>query len=301
MMQSQDTTLAALSREFSDETSRAKEAFQMGRKEYARSSILHLTSYCFECHTRSPNGPDFFGGQDLKIEFRDTQSLVYAEYLLATRRFQEAFQTLNQILDRGAEQPHQIFDMDRASRLALVVAVRYMRSPEMTEKVASTILKNRRSPFYLQSSARSWLASVEAWKRDNRAKKLDDPFGLSQELLQRATQKSAIFENRFGDIEYLRVQSLLHPVVTRETRPAILGESLFILGVAYEQTRDVATWNLHEEFFEACIQRVPKTIWSQRCYTRLEESLFFGFSGSSGTHIPKEIVDRLKRLREIAF
>ena len=80
-----------------------------------------------------------------------------------------------------------------------------------------------------------------------------------------------------------------------------LGEALYLTGLSYEAVRDLAVWSLHENYFESCVRRVPHTSWSELCYRRLEESVYFGFTGSSGLRLPLDVQVRLQELQKLAL
>jgi hypothetical protein len=104
-----------------------------------------------------------------------------------------------------------------------------------------------------------------------------------------------------GDIYYLRALSELHLLMTQQLPPQQIGETLYLTGVSYEAVKDLSIWTLHENYFESCIRTVPKTDWAKKCYKRLEESIYFGYTGSSGTNIPADVQMRLQSLQKLAF
>ena len=82
------------------------------------------------------------------------------------------------------------------------------------------------------------------------------------------------------------------------SQPADQARALYLLGRAYEVLDDLGSWNLHESYYEACLLKDPRGQFARTCYDRLEASLYMGFSGSAGTHLPAEERDRLQRLKQ---
>jgi hypothetical protein len=52
-------------------------------------------------------------------------------------------------------------------------------------------------------------------------------------------------------------------------------------------------------YYESCVRTSPKTQLSKTCYHRLKNSILLGYSGSSGTHLPREERERLKELQKL--
>ena len=44
----------------------------------------------------------------------------------------------------------------------------------------------------------------------------------------------------------------------------------------------------------------PKTPLARQCFAQLSDRLYFGFTGSSGTHLPDDELARLATLRQLA-
>jgi hypothetical protein len=82
-------------------------------------------------------------------------------------------------------------------------------------------------------------------------------------------------------------------------KPEEEAEALYLLGRAYEVLDELGSWNLHEAYYETCVQKAPKSSWAKMCFARFEASILQGYSGSSGTHIPAYERDKLKTLKEL--
>ena len=54
-------------------------------------------------------------------------------------------------------------------------------------------------------------------------------------------------------------------------------------------------------YFEQCMQKHPKSIIARRCYDAYHDAIYEGFTGSSGTHVPKEFKDKLKKYKEMVL
>jgi hypothetical protein len=299
-MQAEDPTLNFLSRGFHDEIKRAREAFEIGHREYARGTLLNVTAYCIECHTRTASGPSF-QTDEVQKTLKSLRPLDRGEYLLAIRQYDAALNEFDQVIRAGVGTRNNVFDVDRATRLALSITVRFRNDPNASLKIVNDVLESKTVPYYLKSTAKTWKQSLNEWKKESKRAARRDVLKTCQTLVHRARAKQQGPDDRAGDIEMMRVQGLLHPVLASEKNPTRLGQALYLLGVAYEAVKDLAMWSLHEDYYETCIRKVPHSEWSAQCYRKLEESVLLGYTGSAGTSIPEDVEKRLNELQKLAL
>jgi len=298
-MQSQDPALEFLSKGFQQEIHRAREAFDGGHTEYARGSLLNVTAFCIECHTRTRSGPSF-QNTTTDQELKSLRPLNRGEYLLATRQFPAALKEFTAVIQGGTTQGNNIADLDRAVQLALQITVRYQGDPKATLNVTKDIQSAPSLPYYMKQTAKVWQASAESWKKESKRKN-KDRLKLAQSLVHDARALQNGREDQTGDIQMMRVQAFLHPVVAQEKDTARLGQALFLLGVAYESVKDEAMWTLHEDYYRTCIEKDPHSEWSSKCYRNLEASILQGYTGSGGTRVPEEVSKDLEKMKVLAL
>jgi hypothetical protein len=302
-IQKQDPSLRFISSAFRQDVERIEESYRLGQKEYARYSIMNLTSYCIECHTRTSSGPSF-NSDKLNNSLSSLNPIQKIEFLVASRQFDLALSSLeSHIKNRLAGSETGFNDLEKSVRYALAVTIKFQDSPSKAEHFINLIEQTKNTPFYLQQSAKSWKLAIKSWKSEKKSKfkNPSDYLKKARELMNRARQTQTGSIDRSGDIYYLRALSILHKVLMLNLSKDQLGESLLLTGTAYEAVRDLEVWSLHDNYFESCIRQVPHTSWSQSCYKKLEESYYFGFSGSSGLRIPIDIQMKLDQLKKLAF
>lgn len=302
MLREKDPTLRFVASAFHEDLRRVDEAFSMGKREYARYTLMNVTAYCIECHTRTSSGPSF---QTPEIEkaLVALNSLERGEYLLATRQFDRALVEFESVIRGELAKDGNLFQLDRAVRYSLAVSIKFLRNPQKALSIVEMIEKSSRSPFFLKQSARSWKSALTSWVRE-RSQGQGNPNELlstSRKLIDQGKIAQSGFADRGGDVYFLRALSDLHQLMSMKISKPVLGESLFLTGVAYESVRDLSVWSLHENYFESCIRQLPASKWSAQCYKRLEESVLAGFTGSSGTRLPMDVQVRLGELKKLAL
>lgn len=296
-----DPSYGFLSEGFREEIKGSLDAFKQGKKEYARYNLLNVTSYCIECHTRTASGPEF-KNPDLSNSLKRLPALERGEYLLSVRQFDAALEDFMRVLTLQNEQKFDFYEYDRALRYALAITVKFQRDPVKTEKLINQISASPKVPYFLKQAANSWRGSIQAWKKERPLKKptVQERLALAESLIERGRKAQQGTADRNGDIDILRGLSELHQVLWQKLSKEQMGKVLYLTGVAYQSVRDMALWNLHENYFETCIRRVPHSTWAQACYKSLEESVFMGYTGTSGTSIPYDVQTRLAALEKLA-
>ncbi len=78
-----------------------------------------------------------------------------------------------------------------------------------------------------------------------------------------------------------------------------LPEAFYWLSLSERATGYDAFYSLADAYLRACITRWPDQPYARKCFEEYEEFVEFGYSGSSGTHIPDDVKQELERLRKM--
>jgi hypothetical protein len=277
---------------------RAAEAYDMGQLEYARGVAKNATSHCFRCHSVTKAGGGAAAWDLNSLELSSLTPLERADLLVAARKYDDASKLLEGLLgnkDYAREAP---FDFEQALRKYLSLMIRAENNPNRPLKELDRILEMKDLPYYLSEQARSWRNSLLSWsKKPAKKTKKSDALTEAREHINRAGEIKQFAKDHAGDIEYLRATALLHEHLRAAKDTKSIADAYFLLGRAYEVLDELGYWNLHEKYYESCIITMPRSDLAKKCYDRLEASVYFGFSGSSGVHIPAAEQARLKRLK----
>jgi hypothetical protein len=302
-VQNRDPVLSFLSVGFQEEIARSLDAFKQGYREYARVNLLHVSSYCIECHTRTKSGPSL-DTNAIQSTWSTMRPIDQLEYLVSTRQFEKARHLSMTLTQEGLSSQTNVFDLDRIVRLGLLITVRYEQNPDHALNLVETLEKINPLPFYLKVASVSWKKQILSWK--SRYRPNPKPQSSSQNRLALPVARELIERmnvspktERYFEIDMLRVQALLNPTISHSLDSESLGESLYLLGISYEVTKDLALWSLHESYFEACVRKLPGSKWANKCYESLEKSLYFGYTGTRGTFLPPDVENKLKELKKM--
>ena len=296
----QDPMLSYSLENLQSDLSRAYEAFDQGRTEYARSVAKAATTHCVSCHSLTKEGQR--AGWDLnQFSALPLTPLERVDLIIATRRYEEASLYLETLLANRDYIQTTPFDFESALRKYLSLMIRAEHNPTRPLHKLNRILEIKEVPYYISEQARSWRNSLQEWEKGKKRKTKSDLLTQARERIQRAVQVQQFAKDHAGDIEYLRATDLLHEYLRVTKGAKGVAQAYYLLGQAYEVLDELGHWNLHETYYESCIKAVPHSDLAKKCYGRLESSIYAGFSGSSGVHIPSLERQRLKTLKEMTL
>ncbi len=296
-----DPSVTFISTDFTEDLAKIDESLSMGKKDFARYNLMNLPAYCIECHTRTSTGPSF-RSPELENALKKMSGLERGEYLLATRQFDAALKEFSNVIDERLSKKNDFFSLDKAVRHALSITVKYLKDPKKSLLIAQKVKSSKASPYYLRLNAEGWEVAIQDWMKEETSSDQSPAAVLKRcrEWIAKAQQMSVGLVDRGGDIYFLRALSDLHQVLMSKLNPDQTGEALYMTGVSYEAVRDLSPSALHEDYYASCIRKVPHSSWSAKCFQRFEESIYFGYTGSSGLRLPEDEAKRLEDLRGLA-
>lgn len=80
---------------------------------------------------------------------------------------------------------------------------------------------------------------------------------------------------------------------------SMMSEVLYSLGILHKNKGDIYLYSLSDLYFKKCILDYPNSAFAKKCYKAYEQSINFGFTGSSGTHIPASLKKELAKLKAL--
>ncbi len=296
-----DPTLKIVNGLLAQETKDAVAALKSGNREYARTVLRTVPSYCVSCHTRNTSGAHF---KELALEPIGPALTRFerGEFFAATRQFQRALAEFNGIIEDPKAPEADHWEWRRAIESSLMIAVRAERSPALAEKIVDNILKAKNAPQYLLLDAKAWKKSITEWKAEapNPSKTEDSLRSEAMRLMAKAKETQQFMMDRSADILYLRSSAVIHDLLQVAQDPKVLADAFFMAGMSYEVLNPLKRENLHQNYYEACVRKLPHTEIAQFCYRRYEENVILGYTGSGGTSVPESVKERMNRLESLS-
>lgn len=281
-----------------DDLNRAAYTFEIGQTEYSRTVAKASLTHCFRCHSATPEK----GSKTWDIEQvhnLNLEPLEKADLLVATRKFDKALEYMESLANSPDFMKNYAFDVEGLLRRYLAMIIRVEKDPLRALKRLKTFTQIDEMPHYIAEQAEGWRQSLKDWSKEKKVgvRNAKDLFHEVDKRFKKAESLQSYEKDHAGDVEYLRATGLLHENMKLLKSPEDQARAFFMLGRAYEVLDELGSWNLHENYYEGCLLKAPKSEIAHKCYSRLEASLYLGYSGSAGTHLPPEERDRLKALK----
>lgn len=299
---SSDPAIPYFATQFREDIQRAHESLESDHRTYARSVLRTSMSYCISCHTRSDAGPKFTEYMSDAFVLK-LQPMERARYYTATRQYESALKQFIAILEDPNTGKNRPFDIERAARSALAIAVRVYKDPEQATKIVKDVIDKPVTPLFVRNDATAWLKSIQAWKKDKNTILATEAGMLSKVkgLIAQAEAQQRYPADMKGDIYYLRATSLIHDYFNKYSKPKYATEMYYYAGASYDALKELGFWTLHEMYYEKCVRETPHSAMARKCYESLEQSVLLGYSGSAGLFLPATVQKQLNELRALAI
>lgn len=298
----QEPATAALSGLFSQYARETRRRFTLGDRDTVQARVRTLVSLCFTCHSRERASTDYLD-MERHLDALKLPPFDKAQYLAATRQFDKAIDALGSVVAQPARDERALLLQARAIRDLLTLLVRVKDDAKATQAFLDGLSKRDDLAPFLRRPVATWQRDVAAWRKEgfdaNRAT-AKELFTRGKVLVLKASGPRSYLPDEQFDVAYLRASGYLNLALAREPKLPQRGEALFLLGLCAGALKSPLLWEVDQLFFEACVRENPKTPLARQCFTQLSERIYFGYTGSSGTHVPDDELERLSTLRALA-
>ena len=298
----QEPATAALSSLFARYAQDTRRRFEAGELEAVSLRVRTLTSLCFTCHSRERAPADFADLQQ-RLDGMKLAPLEKAQVLAATRQFDAALETYRGLLDTKPANERALLEYARALQDTMAILVRVKDDAKATAELLDALGQREDLPPFMRGTITAWRADVTAWQKERFDALKATPDALyrrAQELVQKANGARTFLADERHDVAYLRASGYLNLALGKNPKLKTRGEALSLLGVCAGALKSPLLWDVDLLFFEACVRENPKTKLAKRCFQQLSDRVYLGYTGSSGTHIPEDELERLTELRALA-
>jgi hypothetical protein len=287
-------------------------AFQNNNKPFARVRLRATTQMCMSCHTQLSNKTPSKALKSFKMLSQKDfmNNFEYGNYLFLTHQYKDAANVFEKEIEfriennRKLEQLHKSktthylnSTVEKSLRRIITIYTKINYQP----KKAIKLLKKYKSAPYLsrplKQDIQDWLLSLKEWTK----KKFNGKITNEKKLTEFITKYLAPLETNqsvdsSADIPLLIASGAMYKYLDKNSNSPQSGNILYWLSVVDKQFNFSSFFDLSEVYLKQCIINNQKTTIAKKCFNRLKENITIGYSGSSGTHIPKEERQELARL-----
>lgn len=292
-----DPTLKIVGKLLREQSEIAVSALKQNKPDFARRILRSMPSYCISCHTRNATGPQFSMMQ-LEPSYTGLSDLELGQFYAASRQFDRALEQFRKVSKSVSSVDKTPWVRETATHQSLLIAVRVKEDPKLSKNIINDVLNSPLASGAFKKDAQAWALSIQEWENEKPTQNESTTALLKKAkvLLEKAKQTQSYPLDRSADILYLRASAILHSVLQRNDLGSNMAEALFLAGHSYEVLRPIGIEDMQTIYYEACIQTAPHSAISKKCFKSYKDSIVFGFSGSSGVHLPESVKQKLIRL-----
>lgn len=298
LLKSADEEHRILSKSLEHSADMALASFDKGIKGQAKYFMGEMLDTCMSCHTSRKSTKDSPFDLSRNVDIASLDGFSKAKLLTISRRFKPAMDEYEKLLLKSQLSISDIIHFDPfLNYLVLGVRVR----PDL-DRVMATLKKvaDRPVPQSVKQDVKVWTKSLE----DLQKKKWSKGTLLVQAkaLMEKGKELMDYPRDQSGAIYYLEASRRLKDFIgikkvnshDRALAYLLMGKSEMVLGrpfLGLEARR----------YFETAIEMAPKTKMAKEAFRMYEEHVVFGYTGSSGLHLPDGEAEKLENLRKQAF
>lgn len=270
-------------------------SFEQDEPGKVQELLYGITDVCVACHTRLPSPRD----SPVARHFADSSSIASlparkrARIQVATRRFDDALDTLESLLESQGDADTVV--LEDALRSYLILNIRVKGDMERPIPILEAVEEKLAPDSALRGDLEAWLASLQHY-RD--VPFVSDPLQTARQIMA-AADKGDFPSPRSALVEYIAASSLLNRYLLSNPADAMdVSEAHYLLGVAeYRIHRD--DWLPQAELYlEISIVLAPDAPWANPAYKLLVEKIDRTYTRLPGGRLPPDVEERLWELRQ---
>lgn len=291
----------------------ARERYRLGAYEEARFFLTGSLQNCVACHIRLRTDHSFPLADELtnREEVDVLEPLEKARLFVIVRRFDEALGLWEGML---SDREFSASGLDASGVLVdyLNVAIRVRGAIPRARKTLGQFAGRGDLPLYLKRRVGEWQTALDELDPAQFNAGVAPSLELGARLARQAGEVSEGPYGRDGLIQDLAAASQLVAWLEQDRANATLANrnrtkeernhaalAYYWLGVVEARSLDGFWINLSERHLEAAIRADPKGPLAEKAYSLLEETQVLGYGGSSGVHLPTDVWNLLRELREL--
>ena len=226
-----------------------------------------------------------------------------AEFLFATRAFDQAFALYNQVIDGYPANKLKLEDVETSLDRQLAYFSRIKRNPSEAIAQIKIHQKNKELPGFLKANLKTWIAQFENWEKQIT---LDPKTATDKEIVAFAKKNiepkwtsSAMQASNPELVPYLRVSGILYEYLQLHPKSPIVPDILYWLAICDRTINDSFFYSLADMYLKECVIKFPTAPVAQSCFKEYEMETIANYTGSAGTFLPAEVRTELNQMKSL--
>ena len=215
--------------------------------------------------------------------------------------YKTALVALDTYISRTTKKDPKRFDV--IQQLARI----YLQVHHDPDRAIGFLSKIRREPGLSdeqEDDLDGWLATARDWKKRGRlppsVKSADELFALAERYYRVGVADTDHITDKTGAAARAVAAAYLVPFVAHFESDRRIQRALIMLGDIRRRTWTEEDFWTENFYLKEAIRRFPHTPGAQKAYAMLEEDVHVRWSGSSGDHTPKGLLQMLARYHGLA-
>lgn len=277
-------------------------AFKKGRKDYTQWRLREFSSLCIDCHTRMPTShTPSFKSEHYTIETTKlTNKYDIGLAQLIVRRYIDSRKNFIQEIDSRmkASKEDKITDVFKQ---VLLIDLKVLQDPQNAKSFLASYLSKKEVSATTKRVLTDWQKGIDQLIQNKTlltgiADEAQLKNFINKELIP--LEKGGAYDN-VHDIHLLTSSGVLSHFLFENPQSKLAPEISFWIGWIEKRLKRENFFSSGDLFLKQCIQRYPSHPMAKKCLKEYEESVEFDFTGSSGSHIPAEVLQELEQLKKL--
>lgn len=267
--------------------------FNNGQKDYALWKLKGMGQNCIACHSRLNVPYDFFGDVTVKSQKTIEGEFSEAEFLFASRKFDQASKNFLEIAQKSAKLPGQSDFSISALKYWLLIEVRVK---SRLSEAADSLNKLVKAKLYDQDRSEILNNWVEDLLKANQSQET-----LLANMPDILAEDQNINENREREfVANIRATSILHEFLDSNPLSTKRKRALLNLGATYLKIPLPSLSVFGPMYLEQTIREYPKTKEAKLSYKLYKQNLEIEFTGSGGLNIDSQQKAKLDYFKKLS-
>lgn len=275
----------------------AYKSFKIGAVDQAYYFTEELIETCLSCHTSRKSSKDshvisFFGG----INFEELGPFARAKFLAISRHFDEAMKEYETVLETNPPSLPEILHFDPFLRY-LTIGIRVRGENQRIVRLLEKLSKKKQYASSIKKDMRLWVQSLKSL--DSQVFSKGSALDQAKVLLDAGKKLMEYPRDQAGAVYFLEASRRLKDYIQKDSvSPDHLAEAYLLTGKSEMVLGRPYLGPEAKHYFEIAITASPGSKTAKEAFDMYQENLIFGYTGSSGIHLPEDEKEKLEFLRK---
>lgn len=294
------TGFAISSKALNEQLREAELVYRVGNKDYSLWMLRSTLSVCMSCHTQLPASSTKF--ESISKEHFLAKPFDEAEFLFIVRNFDKAMPLYDQVIESYPDNKASQENVEKSLARKVYYYVRVKRDLAGLSESLKKNQKNKALPTLVTKRIKALAQAAEKMKKEGYPEFTEAQQADLKKYVE--TQLQEELKGNFSpavtkEISYLKVSSVLYKYLDQHPETPLKPEILYWLSFCERRYEQKAFYSLPELYLKQCVLEFPEAPVAKSCLQEYQDLVTMAYTGSSGTHIPKDVEREIKAMKEM--